>query len=104
MIERIINTQQATDDEATIDLTLRPKNFNSYVGQAAAKRNLKLAITAAKQRHEAIDHVLLYSPPGLGKTTLAGVIAAEIGAELKATSGPAVERAGDLSSLLTNLK
>jgi Holliday junction DNA helicase RuvB len=104
MIERIINTKAEDKDEATIDVSLRPKNFKSYVGQESAKRNLKLAITAAKQRKEAIDHVLLYSPPGLGKTTLAGVIAAEMGAELKVTSGPAIERAGDLASLITNLK
>lgn len=104
MIERIINTKQEDKEEATIDVSLRPKDFKTYVGQESAKRNLKLAITAAKQRKEAIDHVLLYSPPGLGKTTLAGVIASEMGAELKITSGPAIERAGDLASLITNLK
>lgn len=104
MIERIVNTKEDSEEEVTIDISLRPKDFKSYVGQPVAKRNLKLSITAAKQRKEPIDHVLLYSPPGLGKTTLAGVIAAEMGAQLKVTSGPAVERAGDLASLLTNLQ
>ncbi|MDR0887222.1 MAG: Holliday junction branch migration DNA helicase RuvB [Candidatus Nomurabacteria bacterium] len=82
---------------------LRPKTFDDYIGQDRLKRNLKLAITAAKKRGEPIEHVLLYGPPGLGKTTMAGVIANEMGAEIKITSGPAIERAGDLASLLTNL-
>lgn len=103
-IERIVNTKPADEEEVTIDVSLRPKDFQSYIGQETAKRNLKLAITAAKQRGEAIDHVLLHSPPGLGKTTLAGVIAAEMGANFKVTSGPAIERAGDLASLITNLQ
>ncbi|MBI4101053.1 Holliday junction branch migration DNA helicase RuvB [Candidatus Microgenomates bacterium] len=105
VIERIVNTKQDdSPDEEAVEVSLRPKDFKNYVGQDSVKRNLKLAIAAAKQRGEAIDHVLLYSAPGLGKTTLAGVIAAEMGADLKVTSGPAVERAGDLASLLTNLQ
>src|SRR5579862_6533588 len=103
-IERIINTS-VSDDPAEEELqeTLRPRDFKSYVGQERIKQNLKLAITAAKKRGEPIDHVLLYGPPGLGKTTMANVIAHEMGAQIRITSGPAIERAGDLASLLTNL-
>ncbi len=103
MIERIVNTKP-TDQDATEDQSLRPKQFQFYIGQEKVKRNLKLAITAAQKRAEALDHILLYSAPGLGKTTLAGVIAHEIGGNFKVTSGPAVERAGDLAALLTNLE
>lgn len=91
-------------EEANIEITLRPQTFNDYIGQDRLKRNLKLAIEAAKKRGEPIDHVLLYGPPGLGKTTMAGVIANEMGAGLRITSGPAIERAGDLASILTNLQ
>jgi holliday junction DNA helicase RuvB len=104
MIERIIDT--TVDDaaeERQLENTLRPKDFTSYIGQARLKTNLKLAIDAARKRGEPIDHVLLYGPPGLGKTTMATVIANEMGANIRVTSGPAVERAGDLASLLTNL-
>ncbi|MEX0748916.1 MAG: Holliday junction branch migration DNA helicase RuvB [Candidatus Saccharimonadales bacterium] len=106
MIERIVDSQAKPDDteEEQQGLNLRPTVFDEYIGQEQAKRNLKLAIAAAKQRGEAVDHVLLHGPPGLGKTTLAGVIAREMGANLRITSGPAIERAGDLASLLTNLK
>lgn len=102
MIERVtdLSVDQA---EEQIEETLRPRTFASYVGQRAIKDNLKLAIEAARKRGEHIDHVLLSGPPGLGKTTLAGVIAAELGTGLRVTSGPAIERAGDLASLLTNL-
>lgn len=103
MIERIVNTNGG-QDEVIEEITLRPKTFKEYVGQPNIKRNLKLAIEAAQKRQDAIDHVLLYSAPGLGKTTLAGVIARETGNSLKITSGPAIERAGDLASLLTNLE
>jgi holliday junction DNA helicase RuvB len=107
MIERIVNPDAAPAAEATeeqvLGETLRPRSFDSYVGQSLLKRNLQMAIGAAKHRGETVDHVLLYGPPGLGKTTMAGVIAAELGANMRVTSGPAIERAGDLASLLTNL-
>ncbi len=106
-IERIVNTtvdDSTADGEEQFENTLRPKDFASYIGQTRLKTNLKLAIDAAKKRGEPIDHVLLYGPPGLGKTTMATVIANEMGAAIRVTSGPAVERAGDLASLLTNLQ
>lgn len=96
--------QPGSFEEAQIELTLRPQSFNDYIGQERMKRNLCLAIDAAKKRGEPIDHVLLYGPPGLGKTTMAGVIANEMGTGLRVTSGPAIERAGDLASILTNLQ
>lgn len=96
--------QPGSFEEAQIELTLRPQSFNDYIGQERMKRNLRLAIDAAKKRGEPIDHVLLYGPPGLGKTTMAGVIANEMGTGLRVTSGPAIERAGDLASILTNLQ
>jgi Holliday junction DNA helicase RuvB len=105
MIDRIIDTglhdEEDTEDE--IEVTLRPRDFASYIGQERLKKNLKLAIDAAKKREEPLDHVLLHGPPGLGKTTMANVIAHEMGAQIRVTSGPAIERAGDLASLLTNL-
>lgn len=104
-IERIVNTTGPDDPvEEELEQTLRPRDFKSYVGQERLKRNLQLAISAAKKRGEPIDHVLLYGPPGLGKTTMATVIANEMGAQIRVTSGPAIERAGDLASLLTNLQ
>ena len=104
-IERIVDTSSHADDseEQRIEVTLRPQRFAEYVGQERLKKNLQLAITAAKKRGEPIDHVLLYGPPGLGKTTMAAVIANEMGAGLRVTSGPAIEKAGDLASILTNL-
>lgn len=84
--------------------SLRPRYFNEYIGQEKAKENLSIFIQAAKQRQEALDHVLLYGPPGLGKTTLAGIIANEMGVNFRVTSGPAIEKAGDLAALLTNLE
>lgn len=104
MIERLVDMAADNPAEEKNEATLRPKDFVNYVGQEKIKQNLKLAIAAAKKRGEPIDHVLLYGPPGLGKTTLANVIAHEMGAQIRVTSGPAVERAGDLASLLTNLQ
>lgn len=104
-IERIVDTSAHEDDasEQVIEVTLRPQTFDEYVGQERLKRNLRLAIDAAKKRDEPIDHVLLYGPPGLGKTTMATVIANEMGKNIRVTAGPAIERAGDLASILTNL-
>lgn len=106
MIERIVgSTPQAEDEvEQEFEVKLRPHDFASYIGQERLKKNLQLAIEAAKKRGEPLDHVLLYGPPGLGKTTMASVIANEMGAQIRITSGPAIERAGDLASLLTNLQ
>lgn len=102
-IERIFEPEEVNEEELKQEETLRPQDFKSYVGQTRLKKNLKLAIDAAKKRGEPIDHVLLYGPPGLGKTTMAYVIANEMGSNLRVTSGPAIERAGDLASMLTNL-
>src|SRR5579872_4715139 len=105
MIDRIVNPAAETEEpqETELEVTLRPRDFANYIGQERLKQNLKLAIDAAKKRGEPVDHVLLYGPPGLGKTTMATVIANEIAAQIRVTSGPAIERAGDLASLLTNL-
>jgi Holliday junction DNA helicase RuvB len=103
-IERIVDTSTYDDiEERRIEVTLRPQTFDDYIGQDRLKNNLKLAIDAAKKRGEPIDHVLLYGPPGLGKTTMATVIANEMGTNIRITAGSAIERAGDLASILTNL-
>ncbi len=104
-IERIITTTSDDDPaEVELEITLRPQDFKNYIGQQRLKQNLQLAIRAAQKRGEPLDHILLYGPPGLGKTTMATVIAHEMGAQIRVTSGPAIERAGDLASLLTNLQ
>ncbi|MCL2451538.1 Holliday junction branch migration DNA helicase RuvB [Candidatus Saccharibacteria bacterium] len=104
-IQRLVEpiSDEGDANEQIIEVTLRPTTFSEYVGQERLKKNLKLAIAAAKKRGEPIDHVLLYGPPGLGKTTMAGVIANEMGVGWRVTAGPAIERAGDLASILTNL-
>ena len=98
--ERIVDPSEISNEE---DVSLRPKTLEEYVGQDKIKENLKIFIEAAKMRSEPLDHVLLYGPPGLGKTTLSMIIANELGVNIKITSGPAIERPGDLASLLTNL-
>ena len=99
---RIVSPEYSGVDEDT-EVTLRPKTLSEYVGQVKAKENLSIYIKAAKQRHESLDHVLLYGPPGLGKTTLSGIIAREMGVNLRVTSGPAIEKQGDLVAILTSL-
>jgi len=103
MDERIIGPEKNMED-LNLDLALRPTSFDEYVGQARVKDNLKVFIQAAKERGEALDHVLFSGPPGLGKTTLAHIIAREMGVNIKTTSGPVIERAGDLAAILTNLE
>ena len=93
-----------SDDDRQLDLTLRPTRIDEYIGQRQVKENLRVYMKAARGRREALDHVLLTGPPGLGKTTLANIIANEMGAELKSTAGPAIEKAGDIAALLTNLQ
>lgn len=94
----------ASDEDRQLDLTLRPTRIDEYIGQRQVKENLRVYMKAARGRREALDHVLLTGPPGLGKTTLANIIANEMGAELRSTAGPAIEKAGDIAALLTNLQ
>ena len=101
--ERIVSSVRA-DEEAQYEVGLRPRTLDDYIGQDRVRENLTVAITATRQRNEALDHVLLYGPPGLGKTTLAYVIAQELGVPARATAGPVLEKPGDLAALLTNLK
>ncbi|MBT5258917.1 MAG: Holliday junction branch migration DNA helicase RuvB, partial [Nitrospina sp.] len=99
-----ITNIEADNEEVLFESTLRPSQFEDYIGQEKTKRNLKIFIEAARIRGDALDHVLFYGPPGLGKTTLANIIASEMGANIKSTSGPVIEKSGDLAAILTNLK
>ncbi len=103
MKKRLI-TNQMTEEDLVIESSLRPITLNEYIGQEKAKENIRVFLEAAKQRNEPLDHVLLYGPPGLGKTTLASIIGHEMGVNLKITSGPAIERPGDIAALLNNLQ
>ena len=103
MEKRVITTDVIEEDFA-LEGNLRPQTLDEYIGQEKTKNTLKIYIEAAKQRHDALDHVLFYGPPGLGKTTLSGIIANEMGVHMKVTSGPAIEKPGEMAAILKNLK
>ena len=103
MERRIITTDVVTEEEKKIEGTLRPQYLKDYIGQTKIKSILKVFIDAAKSRGESLDHVLFYGPPGLGKTTLCGIIANEMGVNMKVTSGPAIEKPGEMAAILNSL-
>ena len=103
MEKRVISTQ-IQEEDLKIEKSLRPQTLSEYIGQEKAKENLKVYIEAAKNRGESLDHVLFYGPPGLGKTTLAGIIANEMGVHMKVTSGPAIAKPGEMAAILSNLR
>ena len=100
---RVVSSKSIAEDRS-MDSDLRPRRLNEFIGQESVKENLKIAIAASQQRRESLDHVILYSPPGLGKTTLAYIIASEMGVSIKVTSGPAIEKPGDLAAIITGLR
>jgi len=103
-MERIVEVEQISFEEDTTEVSLRPSTWNDYIGQSKIKKNLKVFIEASKKRAEALDHILFYGPPGLGKTTLAYLISSEMNSNIKITAGPMIEKAGDLAAILTNLE
>lgn len=103
-MEKRMITTDATEEDFSLEGNLRPQSLDEYIGQEKTKKTLKIYIEAAKQRHDALDHVLFYGPPGLGKTTLSGIIANEMGVHMKVTSGPAIEKPGEMAAILNNLQ